>query len=255
MKPTLDLFFFEIPLYSALVIAGAVVGLIGAYLFLRAQARRSARWSMFLDAALVALIAGWIGARAYHVALNWEYYLARPNEIAQIGLGGLALRGALIAGLIALALYARARRVSFLPIADAGARGLALGQAIGWLGAWVHGAHYGALNDSRFALDVPDLYGIVQTRFPFQLAESILFASLFLVLLFVATRASHAGDLVLAYLLIASPANFLLGFVRGDETIYLAGLRFDQIVDAGLCALALGGIAIQQWRIRSLIVA
>lgn len=248
MKPTLDLFFFDIPLYSALVIAGAVVGLSVAYLFLRAW--RIAGRKHFLDAALVALSAGWIGARAYHVALNWEYYLARPNEIAQIGLGGLAMRGALIAGMIALALYARARRVSFLHSADAGALGLAIGQALGWLGAWAHGANYGALNDSRFALDVPDLYGIIQTRFPFQLAEALLFTGLFIVLLARASREPRAGDLVLAYFLVVSPANFLLGFMRGDETIYLAGLRFDQIVDAGLSAGALVGIAIQQLQTR-----
>jgi len=253
VHPTIDLYFVELPLYTALVVLGAVVGLLTAYLFLRWHSRRLARLPIFLDGALLVFVAGWIGARAYHVATHWDYYAARSDEIAQIGLGGLGIRGALIAGLIALALYAWARRgdrlvaPTFWRLADAAALGLAIGQAIGWAGALVQGANYGVVSDSRLALDLADLYGLVQPRFPLQHVEIVLLIGLWIGLLIGARRKPRAGALFLAYLLIASAANFALGFQRGDESVYIGALRVDQVVDAAFSGLACAGL----WHRRS----
>lgn len=238
MNPTLDLDWFEIPMYTAILAVGAAAGLFAAYLFLRSRSRRASEFSVFLDAALIAFAVGWIGARAYHVAAHWDYYVARPEEIAQPGLGGLGIRGALILGLAALVIYAAARKISFWYFADAAAIGLALGQAIGWVGALIQGANYGVVSDSQIAMDLPDLYGLVQPRFPLQHAEIALFVLLFIVLLFVASRRPRAGTLFFAYLLLASAANFALGFQRGDDTAYIGALRIDQVVDAAFVVLA-----------------
>ncbi len=246
MPATLDLIFFDLPTYSALVWLGAAMGLGIAYLYLRKRARRAVSLTIFLDGALFVCAAGWLGARAYHVALNWDYYAARPDEIAQIGLGGLALRGAFIAGLLALALYARARGLRFAKLADASALGLAMGQALGWLGALARGANYGVVSDSQIAVELPDVYGLIAPRFPLQHFEIGLFAGLFVGLLILALRRPRAGTLFLAYLLVAAAANFALGFGRGDETVYVGALRVDQLVDLVFVALALGA---RVWRI------
>jgi prolipoprotein diacylglyceryl transferase len=241
MHPAFDLYFFEMPVYTALVMLGAVIGVLTAYLYLRV--RRVGQRRKILDLALVVFAAAWIGARAYHVALNREYYAARPDEIAQFGLGGLAMRGAFIAGFAALAIYSAARHASFWHLADAGALGLTSGQAIGWMGALAHGANYGVVSESRLAQDLPDLYGLIQPRFPLQHAEIVLFVGLFVGLLVVATRQPRAGALFLVYLLIASAANCALGFQRGDETVFVGALRLDQMADATFAALALVGLA------------
>ena len=233
-----DLKFIELPAYTALVMLGIVLGLFAAFLFWRAYSRR-ADVSQSLDGALVALIAGWLGARAYHVVTHWDYYSLRPDEIVRIGLGGLAMRGALIAGAIALALYARVRGWRFARLADTAAIGLCVGQAVGWMGALRHGANYGIVSDSQIAIDLPDIYGLYAPRFPLQHAEIILFVGLFIVLLLAATRHPRAGTLFAAYLLFASTANFLLGFHRGDEAAFVGGLRIDQWSDVALVASAL----------------
>ncbi len=247
MRPTIDLLFFELPLYSALVFLGIALGLLATYAYWRARARRAVTPALFLDGALVVVAAGWVGARAYHVALNWEYYAARLDEIAQPGLGGLGIRGAFIAGFIALAAYAWARRLAFGKLADAAAIGLALGQAIGWVGALMCGANYGAPNDSALAMELPDLYGLNAPRFPLQHFEIGLFALLFVGLLALAARRPRAGVLFCGYLLVASAANLALGFQRGDETVFVGVLRVDQIVDAGLGLSACAGL---WWRIQ-----
>ena len=231
MHPTFDLDFTEIPQYTALIILGALIGLAATWLYLRWRYRRAATLPIFLGGALIVFIAGWIGARAYHVATNWDYYVARPDEITQIGLGGMAMRGALILGFIALIVYARWRKIVLAKVLDAAALGLAIGQAIGWAGAFVQGANYGVVSDSQIAMDLPDLYGLVAPRFPLQHAEIILFAVLGLGLVALAFYKPKPGILFLVYALIASIGNFALEFQRGDETLWFSGLRIDQWVD------------------------
>ncbi len=236
MHPTFDLFFFEVPQYTALVMLGCTLGLITTHLYLRLN--HIAGRKKFLDVALVVFIAAWIGARAYHVLLNWDYYAARPDEIAQYGLGGMAMRGAFILGAIACVVYARVRHVSVWHFADASALGLSLGQAMGWIGALIQGANYGVISDSRLALDLPDLYGLLQPRFPVQHFAIAFFALLFVGLLILSQRQPRPGDLFRAYLLLASIAQFLLGTQRGDETMRIGVWRVDQLVDAGLMLVA-----------------
>ena len=239
MSPSIDLGFKEISLYTALVILGAMVGLATAFLFLRTYSRRIYSLELFLDAALVVFAAGWIGARVYHVALNWEYYSTRSEEILNWEAGGLAMRGAFLAALVALAIFARARRISFWRLADAAGLGLAIGQAIGWVGAFVQGANYGVVSDSVIAMELPNQYGIVEPRVPLQFAETGVFVLLFAGLVALAFRRPRIGALFVVYLWVASLVNFLLGFFRGDESLYVGALRVDQVFDAGFMACAL----------------
>lgn len=240
MHPTIDFNWFEVPTFTVLVAIGAAAGLLAAYLFLRTRSRRASTPEVFLDATILVLVFGWIGARAYHVASHWEYYAARPEEIAQPGLGGLGIRGGLVLGLIALVAYARIRRISFWHLADAAAIGLAIGQAIGWFGALIEGSNYGAISDSPIAVDLPDLYGLVQTRFPVQALEIALFTALFLGLVLFASTRPRAGTVFLVFALLASTGNLVLGFQRGDDTLYVGALRIDQVFDAAFAVLAAG---------------
>ena len=54
-----------------------------------------------IDILIYGAFAGIIGARAYYVFSEWDYYGAHPGEILKIWHGGLAIYGGLIGGLIA----------------------------------------------------------------------------------------------------------------------------------------------------------
>lgn len=231
MPLTVDLFFIELALYTAFVLLGIGAGLGVALGYVRLRARRTVSPAIFLQAALGVLAVAYVGARAYHVVLNWEYYSARPELIAHFGAGGLAMRGAFIAGTLALVVYARWRRLNVGKLADASALGLALGQAIGWVGALARGANYGVVSEASFALELADVYGLVAPRFPLQHLQIGLFALLFVGLMFVGMSKPRPGTLFWVYVLVSTSGNFILGFQRGDETLYVGMLRVDQVVD------------------------
>jgi len=63
------------------------------------------------DLAFWMIIAGIIGARIYHVFLEWGYYSQDYWSILKVWQGGLAIHGAIIAGIVLGSLAAKTRSI------------------------------------------------------------------------------------------------------------------------------------------------
>ncbi len=236
----------DFSVYSLFILLAAILGLSAASLYAR---RVQLPLTTLLDAALVVVLAGGIGARGYHVLTHWDYYAQNTEDLMNLGQGGMGLRGAFLLGLVALllfALFARKRGASpsFWKLADAGAVGLALAQSIGWYGARLVGANYGVASDSPLAQDLPDAYGIVAPRMPVQWLATIFFFALFLALIWAAWQVRpREGTIFVLYLIAAALGGLVLGALRADETLIWNGWRIDQWLDmmwAGVGLLIFG---------------
>ena len=64
------------------------------------------------------LFIGILGARAWYVIFEWNYYSSHLNEIVAIWNGGLAIHGGLIAGTIFSLFFFKKRHISFLRMFD-----------------------------------------------------------------------------------------------------------------------------------------
>ena len=119
--------------------------------------------------ALALIIGGFIGARLYHVASSWEYYLASPSEIVMVWNGGLSIFGAVLGGLLALWLARRylALKIPMSQLLDWLVPSLVLGQIIGRFGNLFNYEAYGAATNLPWAMFVP-----VQFRLPVVWAQS-----------------------------------------------------------------------------------
>jgi prolipoprotein diacylglyceryltransferase len=255
----------DFPLYSLIMVGGAAAGLATslAYAHWRAPRGSGLNAEHLLPAAVLCALAGALGGRAYHVLSHPEYYWEQAGGAFPLGAilefgGGFGMRGALVAGLVALAVYARWARAPLGLLADSAAVGLTVGSAIGWYGAYLTHTHYGVLSDAWYAQELPDQYGLLALRVPVQLFETALYGALFVLL--PARRAAldrrldgawrwgrdpYAGQLMSVFLMMAAAGNFLLGFWRGDETLMWQGWRVDQWFDLGLVALGVGLLALQ----------
>src|SRR5438105_15756101 len=96
--------------YTLLLDLAILIGLI----VLAWQGHRTeGRAAAWLDAGLGALVGGLILGRIVHVAIYWAYFSEHVDQIAQVWRGGMDWHGAVLGGLIGLALMCRWRSVSF----------------------------------------------------------------------------------------------------------------------------------------------
>lgn len=140
--------------YALCIMVGILSGL---WLTHRRYVARGGDADMVWDAALVAIPAGIIGGRIYHVITDYDKYFCEacnPVDALKITNGGLGIWGAV--ALAALGVWAlfRYRKVPLGPFADAVAPGIILGQAIGRLGNWFNQEIYGRPTDVPWALDI-----------------------------------------------------------------------------------------------------
>lgn len=184
-----------------------------------------------LDGALWTLAGGLIGARLAYVVPNWADYAHRPAALFSFWGGGLVFQGGLIGGTLALLLYSAFTGLSFFRLIDLAAPAVSLGQALGWIGAWMHGANYGLVLRSPLSVWSPDLYGVYAPRFPTQALACALSIVLFLGLHRLSRFHLRPGSLGLIYLFSNGFGHFLLEFTRADEAPYWGFLRVTQVAE------------------------
>ena len=113
---------------------GLIIGLaiiIGINYFSRQKAISKNKENIFLFWLLFFSI---IGARLYHIIDYWSYYSQNINDIYATWNGGLAIYGALIAGIVYVYTYSHFSKISFLKILDSITPILPLCQTIGRIG-------------------------------------------------------------------------------------------------------------------------
>lgn len=200
------------------------------------------------DTYLAALIGGVVLARLGHVLLSWDYFGSNLGEIVHLELGGLNWHGAVLGAVIGLHLMARLRRVDARYLLDALTLGLPLIGLAGWWGCVASACGYGLEVPTLYeypALAVSesqDIFGILAPRYNtqlFGLLLSLVMLALALLLMWRGWLRCRRFWLILALL---SGGMFVIGFYRGDAVTMVAGIRLDQVFDAGL--VAIGG-----WRL------
>jgi len=134
---------------SVFIAMGVVVGVAwGARLASRSGIDEDRGYTI----GLVGIVAGIIGARLFHVVDFWDYYRREPLHILFLSESGLAIWGGIVFGGLGAAAYEWRSRLSLPDLADAGASGLILGQAIERVGGVLGGGFHGRPFDGPWAV-------------------------------------------------------------------------------------------------------
>jgi phosphatidylglycerol:prolipoprotein diacylglycerol transferase len=239
---------FSVSTYTVLLDLGILMGLLLAY----TEGKRLLQdGESVLDLGLWAVVGGIVAGRAGFVLANWSVFAEDWMRALRIWEGGLSFHGALVGGLLVMAVFAGLRqgegRASIWRYADALTPGLALGIAFGWAACMMGGCAYGALGEGFGHAFLPDIYGVEAYRFATQAVGLAFSAVLFFGFWLVRDRWPFPGAAFLTYLLLYFAGHVFLEFTRGDEALYLGAWRLSQVVDLVLIFAAGAGLVALWW--------
>lgn len=238
------IFGLKVHYYGVIIMFGAV---LAAFLAVREAKRRNLDGEVVWDMLPWLLIAGIIGARLWHIFTppasmlidGRNPYLIHPLDALKIWNGGLGIPGAVMGGALALYIYCRVKKTSFLTWLDIIAPGLALAQGIGRWGNFVNQEVYGLPSNLPWAIYIDPAHRLpgyqnvayYQPTFLYESLWNLLNMTLLLVLGRKFAEKLRDGDLFLIYLLFYSFGRFLLEFIRVDYSP-VAGLNINQTLMA-----------------------
>ena len=237
--------------YSLLLL----IGLIIAYFLSRKEAHENGLTKSYIDDLVSYLVVfGIIGARLYYVLFNFSNYRNDLISIFKIWEGGIAIYGAIIAGIITIYFYAKKNKKSFLLTLDTIAPGLILAQAIGRWGNFFNHEAYGGVVTYEFLnrLHIPEF--IIKEMYidgfyhhPTFLYESLWCLLGFIILIIIRKLVKRKkGIVTYSYFIFYGIGRFIIEGLR-EDSLYLSSFRISQIVSIiliiiGIIGLILGGI-------------
>lgn len=202
--------------------------------------RKAYVWKMSIDKMLDVLIwgtiGGIIGARAYYVIFEWDYFKNHLDEIIQIWNGGLAIYGGIIGALIAAYFVCKKVDLNFLKLLDLAGMSLLIGQGIGRWGNYTNQEAFGTNTTLPWGMTSDKVVAYInshQAEFaqngiemnpdlpvhPTFLYESLWCLFGFLILFIVCQKfRKFDGQLFLGY-----------GIIYGTERAIVEGLRTDSL--------------------------
>ena len=239
--------------YGVLVVGGILVGLAIALKLAKSYQLTPSQLLSFFTAAFVG---GIIGARLIHVIDTLDLYLARPELIPQIWLGGFSQFGMILGGLLSVVIYAYWKKCPLIRFLDLLPVPLLVGISIGRVGCIIRGCCHGGPTDLPWSFVFlhpdsfipPDLVGV--PLHPTQAYEIVWFLALAGILLGWRKHLQPIKGLsFLIFLVGHSVGRFLIFFTRGDhaDLQVAAGLTQAQIIAAVIFLIAIS-VLIARWK-------
>ena len=230
---------FALRWYSIIVLVAIVVGM---WIAGREAERKGLAKDMMYDLSIWLVLAGIVGARLFHVIDHWsDVFSANPIRVLFVWEGGLAIWGAVVGGLLALALFGWRKHLSIPRLLDTVAPGMVLAQGIGRAACLITGDAMGQPTSGPFGIAytsphamVPQL-GVYYTPTPAY--EMLMNVAFFAFLWRLRKRNLPDGALFLIYLVLYAAGRFVITFWSSYRTVAM-GLNQAQLVS--LIALVVG---------------
>lgn len=189
-----------------------------------------------IDAIIVGLITGIIGARLYYVVFYpGNTYINNPASIFQIHEGGLAIYGGIIGGLTGGIIVAKIKNINIPSILDIAALGFLIGQCIGRWGNFI--------NQEAFGTETNLPWGMVSENTLLETSNPVhpcfLYESLWCLLgfifldIFSRKFKKYNGQIFLLYIVWYGTERFFVEGLRTDSLMLpYVNLRVSQVLAA-----------------------
>ena len=191
------------------------------------------------DVAVLAVPAGILGGRIYHVVTSPELYFGAGKDwkaVFYIWQGGLGIWGAISLGFLGAWIAFRRnpkRSQSFSLFVDALAPALLIAQAIGRWGNWFNKELFGGALDAPWALEIPARFRPIgytnqETFHPVFLYESLWCILIAIILMTFVTRFHlRPGSIFALYVALYSFGRGFIEMLRIDDSNLIFGMRLN----------------------------
>ena len=245
---------FALRWYALAYITGILLG----WMYARAIVRSEQFWggkapmtvTDFDDFVLWATLGVIVGGRTGYVLFyNPAHFAANPAEIVQLWKGGMSFHGGFVGVVIAVALFARSRKIQFLSLADVTCAVYPIGHTLGRIANFINGELWGRPTDVPWAMVFPDRLAGPIPRHPSQLYEAALEGLLLLAILAFAMNrgALKRRGLVTGIFAVAYGATRILCELFREPDVQLGflwgGLTMGMLLSVPLMALGFAFIA------------
>ncbi len=212
-------------------------------------ARGGARGEMS-NMALWVVLAGLVGARAYHVLTDFRSYEGRWVDTLKVWQGGLGIWGAVAVGGLAAVILARRRNLDPIAVLDTLAPAVVLAQAIGRWGNYLNQELFGRPSTLPWAVEIdpdhrPAGFEHAATFHPTFLYESLWNLAIFVVLIRLdAAGRLRRGQVAALYVALYTFGRFWFELLRVDQASLILGVRVNAWVSAVVFAGAVTAFVI-----------
>jgi len=249
----LDLGFIKIYWYSVFILVGVLIGIF----IVNKEAKRVGLSSVLInDLCFFIIPVALIGARLYYVLFNFSSYKDNYLDILKIWEGGLAIYGAIIAGIIFLICYCAKKQINILRTMDVFVPSLILAQAIGRWGNFFNQEAYGPLISRsllekmfipEFIIEGMNINGsYYQPTFFYESIWCIL-GFILLMLIRYLWKKNKVGNITFIYFIWYGIGRFFIESLRQDS-LYIGDYRVSQIVSLVLIVVGVFGILFSKKR-------
>jgi phosphatidylglycerol---prolipoprotein diacylglyceryl transferase len=166
---------FGVRYYGLAYLLGFVVGFILFRLYHRAG-RTPLDGNASADFMVALVIGVMAGGRlgSYFLYEGWRSFPSDPLGLLRVWEGGMSSHGGFIGVMLAIAWFARARKIPFLHLADVAVSAAPAGLLFGRIANYLNGELWGKVTDVPWAVIFSATGGGIEPRHPSQLYEAVL---------------------------------------------------------------------------------
>jgi len=250
--PNIDPIAFSVgPLQIHWYALAYLTGFLGGWLYmvrmLKSFGKDSPVKPIIIEDLLPWIIAGVIlgGRLVYAIVYNPALYSENPFDVFKLWQGGMSFHGGFAGVLVAIALFARARKLPFLAVTDVAAMATPIGLFLGRLANFVNGELYGRATSLPWGVIFPD--GGPLPRHPSQIYEALLEGALLFTVLFILARRrdawTHRGLLSGVFLIGYALSRMAVELVREPDAqigFLYGGITMGQLLSLPLLIAGIG---------------
>lgn len=278
----ITIFGLEIKFYGIII---ACAFMLAYYIATKEAKRTGQNPDDYLDLLLVLIIPAILGARLYYVLFSSNEFFREGQSVGEmiknvfnLRSGGLAIYGGVIAGAIAVIVFAKVKKLSVMQILDTMVMSLLVGQILGRWGNFFNREAFGGYSDGLFAMAIPVSYyeengsllylmnkGVITTDMienvkvfqgaefiqvhPTFLYESMWNLLLLLIIFFYRKNKKFEGELTLMYLWGYGLGRVWIEGLRSDSLL-IGGMKASQMLAAACVVVASCAIAYKRLQLK-----